>query len=247
VRATISRAIDWPCDLHTVYAESNLGCGRRVASGIDWVFARETEAIFLEDDCLPHPTFFSFCAELLARYRDDGRVAQICGSRIVAERFAQSTSYSYSRYGPVWGWASWRRAWQGYDFELRDWPTRRNAGWLQRTFVSRREGGMRRHIYDELHAGRIDTWDYQWGYTKFTRGQLSVIPAVNLVDNLGGGAGATHPILDTVAGAAQAMTWPLIAPPRVEADLTYDRAFSRHIAPSWGARVGRRLQSLLRR
>ncbi|MCW5549112.1 MAG: hypothetical protein KIT44_09130, partial [Opitutaceae bacterium] len=111
VRELIRTQVDWPCELHKDYATSNLGCGRRVSSGIDWVLGRENEAVFLEDDCVPHPTFFRFCTELLERYRDNERVAQICGSRIIAEQPGQSASYSFSRYGPVWGWATWRRAW----------------------------------------------------------------------------------------------------------------------------------------
>jgi len=247
VRELIRTHVDWPCELHQDYADSNLGCGRRVSSGIAWVLAQENEAIFLEDDCLPHPTFFSFCKELLRRYRDDERVAQICGSRIVAERPGPSASYSFSRYGPVWGWATWRRAWSGYDFELRDWPMRRDSGWLYHASVTRREADMRLRLYDDLHAGRIDTWDYQWGYAKLVRGQLSVIPAVNLVDNVGFGPEATHRQLDTAAGAARAMSWPLVEPAGVEIDLDYDRAFSRHIAPSLASRLGRRLRSCLHR
>ncbi|MCW5549971.1 MAG: hypothetical protein KIT44_13490, partial [Opitutaceae bacterium] len=111
---------------------------------------------------------------------------------------------------------------------------------------SRREADIRLHIYDELHAGRIDTWDYQWGYAKFVRGQLSVIPAVNLVDNVGTGPGATHRKLDTLAGAARSMAWPLLDPDRIEVDLDYDRAFSRHIAPSWVGRMVRRFKSCLK-
>ena len=63
-RAIIER-VDWPCEVLKNYSEANLGCRTRVSSGLDWVFSTVEEAIILEDDCLPHPTFFRFCEELL--------------------------------------------------------------------------------------------------------------------------------------------------------------------------------------
>ncbi|HSP63875.1 MAG TPA: hypothetical protein VLQ90_12890, partial [Pyrinomonadaceae bacterium] len=93
-----------------------------MSSGIDWVFEQVEEAIILEDDCLPHPSFFRFCEELLERYRDDERVAAIGGSNLLPEWSKDTQSYHFSLLGGIWGWASWRRAWRYYDPEIRSWP-----------------------------------------------------------------------------------------------------------------------------
>src|SRR6185369_14461868 len=113
-RAIIDR-VDWDCKVLTNYSDVNLGCKNRVASGIDWVFEQVPEAIILEDDCLPDPTFFRFCEELLIRYREDERISQICGANFQFGRKRSNDSYYFSRYNHIWGWASWRRAWQHYD------------------------------------------------------------------------------------------------------------------------------------
>src|SRR5262245_27851901 len=81
VRAICDR-VDWPCEVLRNYAETNLGCRQRVSSGLDWVFQTVEEAIILEDDCLPHPTLFSYCQELLERYRYDERVMLISGANV---------------------------------------------------------------------------------------------------------------------------------------------------------------------
>ena len=72
--------VDWDCEVHHNYSETNLGCRQRVSSGISWVFEQVEDAIILEDDCLPHPTFFAFCAEMLECYRHDQRVSSISGN-----------------------------------------------------------------------------------------------------------------------------------------------------------------------
>src|SRR4030095_1100293 len=72
--------IDWGCEVLKNYSDVNLGCGQRPASGLDWVFQNVDRAIIMEDDCLPHPTFFRFCDELLEHYRDDERVMTVSGN-----------------------------------------------------------------------------------------------------------------------------------------------------------------------
>ena len=64
VRNIVS-AVDWPCQVQADFADENMGCRRRVISGLDWVFSQVEEAIILEDDCVPDPSFFPFCSELL--------------------------------------------------------------------------------------------------------------------------------------------------------------------------------------
>src|SRR5665648_587346 len=113
VRAIID-GVDWDCEVLKNYSDVNLGCKRRVSSGLDWVFDTVEEAIILEDDCLPHPTFFRFCEEMLAKYRDDKRIAMISGDNFQFGKKRTEYSYYFSRYTHIWGWASWRRAWDNY-------------------------------------------------------------------------------------------------------------------------------------
>ncbi len=104
-RAVIE-SVDWDCEVLTNYSDKNLGCGRRIASGIEWVFSKVEEAIFLEDDCLPVYSFFKYCQELLEYYRHDERVMTINGTNLQSGQRRTKYSYHFTRYNCSWGWAS---------------------------------------------------------------------------------------------------------------------------------------------
>ena len=185
VRAIVE-AVDWPCDVRTNHAAVNMGCKLRVSSGIDWVFSQVDRAIILEDDCLPSPAFFRFAEEMLDRYAEDRRIYSISGSNFSDSQAADG--HYFSNFALMWGWATWRDRWADYDVEpemptaeLRHMWWRQPISWL-----------YWHKIFRKLTSGGIDTWDYQWMLTVWRNGALTVRPAVNLVQNIGFGADATH-------------------------------------------------------
>jgi hypothetical protein len=189
----IATAIDWPCQLTTLLRTGNLGCKQAVSQAIDWFFEQEEAGIILEDDCLPDQSFFGFCDEMLAHYAAEPRVALISGDNFQFGRRRSASSYYFSRYAHIWGWASWRRVWRQYDRDAAQWPKFRSENGLQRVFGNRTtEIQHWTRIFDALHAGQIDTWDYQVNLMLWTRGMLSILPEVNLVSNIGFGMDATH-------------------------------------------------------
>ena len=184
-RAVVQR-VDWPCEVFTNFSEVNLGCKRRVSSGISWVFELTDRAVILEDDCLPAPSFFSYCREMLTMYECDKRVFSISGSN-----FADKTTqcgHSFSRYSLMWGWATWADRWAGYVLDPKD-----NVSVLLRTWWSRPIVLIYwLLIFRNLAAGKIDTWDYQWILAVWRNNALACRPSHNLVENIGFGADATH-------------------------------------------------------
>ncbi|MES2392705.1 MAG: glycosyltransferase family 2 protein, partial [Acidobacteriota bacterium] len=126
--------VGWPCEVSALFAETNMGCDARIVSGLDWVFSMVDEAIVLEDDCLPDASFFPFCEEMLERYRDDARVAAICGTNLVAESVKGEASYFFSQLGGNWGWATWRKEWERFDHTMDEWPALKRDGVLAEVF-----------------------------------------------------------------------------------------------------------------
>jgi hypothetical protein len=249
-RAIIER-VDWQCDVRTNYASVNLGCKRRVSSGLDWVFETVDEAIILEDDCLPDPTFFAYCDQLLEEYRNDDRIAMISGDNFQPRSRKYSYSYYYSRYTHIWGWASWRRAWRHYDVELRLWPLIRESEVLRDILGSASAARGWRDIFDAVYDGRIDTWDYQWTFACWMRNALSILPNVNLVENIGFGEYATHttkspPVSHRSEGG---MHFPIRHPPYMVRDAAADRftQFSVLGAPGFLNRAQRKARRLMGR
>ena len=192
VREIVAR-VDWPCEVFQNFSEKNLGCQERIISGLDWVFSLVEEAIILEDDCLPDPSFFPFCQQLLQKYREDSRVAYISGDNLVGRYGKPAYSYYFSRIGGIWGWATWRSEWKRYDRHLSDWPELRKQRMLEEVFDEPKAVEFWTRIFDAMHENRgPDTWDYQWFYTHLKNNGLTIVPSVNLVANIGFGKGATH-------------------------------------------------------
>ncbi|AHF92581.1 hemolytic protein HlpA-like protein [Opitutaceae bacterium TAV5] len=236
VRAIIEQGVDWDCDVIRDYADTNLGCRHRVASGLTRAFARLEHAIVLEDDCLPDPGFFPYCGELLARYRDDPRVMHIAGTNFSAPVGAapHGPGYRFSHHPWIWGWATWRRAWEQYDFGMATWDARFSA--LRASFASPWEAQYWISTYDGARSDldRADTWGFPWMFTVRSLGGLSVLPTVNLVENIGIGADSTHTKSDAahLRIPASAAPLPLVCPAgrRVSrfADEHFTRVYCRH-------------------
>ena len=251
----IANFVDWPCEVKTLFQETNLGCKTGVARGITWFFDHEAEGIILEDDVLPIPTFFEFCDELLERYREDTRVSMISGCNLISGHYAPAHSYLFSRYNHIWGWASWRRAWQHYDVSMAAWPAWRDGHGLHGLpGASRLFERHWRGIFDAAYAGKIDTWDYQWTFAIWQMGGLTALPAVNQTYNLGFGPDATHTTQATpqyvIESRPLPLDFPLTHPRLVERDSQADRiinskifgiTFRNRIKAYW-----RRLRSLSR-
>jgi hypothetical protein len=212
----IVEQVDWPCEVRWDYAEVNLGCRHRVASGLNWVFEQVEEAIILEDDTLPDASFFPFCQELLERYRDDDRIMHIGGANFVNSQNKPNQSYIVSHYVHIWGWATWRRAWLKYDFSASSWRHPSARAQMLKALDLNAERAYWAAKFDQLFGSgqQVDTWDYQWLITCWANQGLALQPTANLVDNLGFGADATHTkgtALPPMAPASR-MSFPLSHP-----------------------------------
>jgi hypothetical protein len=245
----IVEAVDWPCEVRRNYAQANMGCGRRIGSGITWAFEQVEEAIFLEDDCLPDPSFFAFCGEMLARYRDDERVMAISGDNFHGGRRYGEADYFFSRYQHIWGWASWRRAWRHYDFGMTRWPALRQERFLEGISRDPLIQDYWRNNFDRVAAGEVDTWDYQWLFSAWVANGLSITPNVNLIANIGFGPDATHTTEanDRMLPQLGRMTFPMRHPSQVVPCDQADRYEERQLFLRWRTRIKMRLRAVLGR
>lgn len=189
----ITEEIDWPCEVFRNYSEVNMGCRKRVSSGITWAFEQVEEAIVLEDDCLPSPAFFEFCQILLDYYRNDERIWMISGDNFQNGQIRGDGSYYFSRYPHCWGWATWKRAWKYYQDDLATWPQFRESGLLKSIFENPKEVEYWTNILDLLKSqGKPDSWAYRWAYTCWSNSGLTILPNQNLVTNVGFGSSSTN-------------------------------------------------------
>lgn len=213
VRQMIAEGVDWPCNLQTLYRDTNLGCKKAVSSALDWFFENEEAGIILEDDCLPHPDFWRFCGELLDKYADDERVFMISGDNFQEGKHVTDDSYYVSALTHIWGWAAWRRSWQKVDLDLSGYDEWVQRGGLKRLFGPGRWERAWKRTFERYRQGRYNTWDYPFLFAAWKHGQYALLPSVNLVSNIGfGHQGATHTNADVYNQLSNISTFSLEFP-----------------------------------
>lgn len=191
VRKYIETHIDWTCDVKKNYAEKNMGCGRRISSGLSWVFEQEEQAIILEDDCVPDSTFFRYCQELLEYYKDDDRIMMINGNNPMSSCYHVQEDYFFSKVPFVWGWATWKRAWNQYDFDLKSWPVAKKDPVWHRIFPLRAYWVYMAE-FDALYRHAFNVWGYQLMYAIIYQDKLAIAPSESHVFNIGFDEEATN-------------------------------------------------------
>lgn len=257
----VVEAVDWPCEVHKNYAAENRGCGRGPKAAIDWLFESETCGIVVEDDCVADESFFDFCDELLERYAEDERVFLISGCNLELKSNVD-TSYFFGYAGTNWGWATWKRCWERMDYAC-SWVNDPEKMERLRSALASQSGRKAaaelawfQQTWQRVSAGEeISYWDVQFQAVRYLYHQLSVIPAVNLITNIGAGAQSTHArsetkrtVLNSKVGKVNAlfnsrysMAFPLRHPAEVVRNSEYDDKVDRYLYPPFVSRMRRKV------
>src|ERR671932_1257558 len=249
-RAIIDR-VDWDCEVFKNYSDINLSCDPRIIDGLNWVFNTVEEAIILEDDCIPHPTFFPYCEQLIDRYRHDERVMNISGQNVLFGRKRTEYSYYFSRFTLCWGWATWRRSGHYLDVDLKLWPEVRDRKFMKDILEDPYAVKVWERTAQMLYDGRLTGWDFKWMFACWLQNGLCIISDRNLVTNIGYGAEATH-IHDEkdpyIKMETEAMNFPLKHPPFIIRDLEADKLTQRTLFdydPNLFKKVQNKLKKIL--
>jgi len=233
VKALIAQ-INW-CEVHTNYANENMNAKMRIASGISWVFEYEERAIILEHDCLPDQSFFPYCENLLEYYANDNRVMHIGGNNFFKQlnlNYKSLDSYFFTHIPHIWGFATWRRAWQYYDVNIIKWPQAQKRKLLYDIFKNDAVVFRWENRLQEYYENRINSWDGQWTFAVLSQGGLSINPNVNLVSNIGFGPEALSCKNedDSLANIpSESIVFPLKHPPFMIVDQEADNIIQRDI------------------
>lgn len=239
----IFEEIPWECEKIEIYAQNNMGCDRRVVSGLNEVFEKEDEAVVLEDDCLPHLSFFSFCREMLLKYRDNSEIMYVSGSKWVQD-YKMPYSYGFSYNTGTWGWATWKRAWKEWHWDRQEWDEKKQD-WLTGIYSDRYRKNWIRDMEKYFTTDSIP-WDYVWRFCVGRR--LSIFPSVNLIENVGFGEDATHTteVMDGYRGGTSDIG-DIKHPPMPEADLEYPKRVEKQYRNTLYRRIKRRIFMIVRK
>ena len=187
----IATAVDWPCEVKTLFRDKNLGCKFAVSSAITWFFEEEDQGIILEDDCLPSQSFFWFCEAMLNKYKNDESIYVISGHNRLPEDICIKEDYVFCKYSSIWGWASWASVWKNYDVGISTWPVVRKR-LIKNISTHIPTQRFWNNVFDKTYNREIDTWDYQLLFLMLSNSAMGILPRLNLVSNIGFGPDATH-------------------------------------------------------
>lgn len=223
-RNTILNAIDWECEVKTLFQNDNLGCGKGVFTAISWLFENEERGIILEDDCVVNSSFFMFMEQILEKYKDDQRIGMVAGSNLVPSYQETRFSYFFSHYKSCWGWGSWRRAWANMDIDMK-WRNDYLMDVINNSGYYAKGQDKWLHQLKCIDTNYVSAWDWQWYFTLAAQNQLCVFPSVNLVTNIGNDANATHTSFGRITYDSYELEFPLKEPAYVCPNERFDKAF----------------------
>lgn len=225
----IVELIDWDCEIKTKFSKKPLGCKYGVSSAINWFFQNVNMGIILEDDCLPSLSFFKYCDQLLNKYKNNNKIMSISGFNPLDNSFFKdNSSYTFSYYGSIWGWATWKRAWNKYELNMKSWNNKSSKDLIKSNLNSNIQYYFRKKNYDLSYESKIDTWDYAWSYSRIVNSGLSIIPKVSLIKNIGFGKDATHTksLFNPFSKITQReINFPLVHPLKIEVNRKYDSIY----------------------
>lgn len=178
---SIIHTIDWDCEVKTLFREDNLGCQLAIYSAINWFFETEEKGIILEDDCLPCESFFSFCEQMLLKYKDNEEIMLVSGTNYLFHKYNNKDAYYKSNLTLIWGWATWKRAWNKMSLttSISD-PTIiydrfKNIDYSDYILQSLRSANDK----------KINSWAIYWSFSVMINKGYAIMPLKNQVSNIG--------------------------------------------------------------
>lgn len=252
--------IDWECEVYENYSLKNKGCGKGPSEAISWAFDYVDKLLIIEDDCVPNLSLFPFMKEMLDKYENDTRIGFISGFNHFKEWETNENSYFFTKCAATLGWGTWKRVWDNYDYFVKNINDPYCCELLKRELINKRAGKERvkswKMAASDSLSKKIDYWDIQFGFLKYTQSYLCIVPKKNLIYNVGIGEGSTHTEKSNyevwkpgriLFMPTSDMEFPLKHPDYVICDRTYDEKYFKSVYPNNIKRIFRIIKKIIRR
>jgi hypothetical protein len=171
---------NFPCETEFIFREQHLHTTDIFHNTIEYVFSHEDEIIVLEDDTVPSPDFFNFCAQMLVDYKNNEMIGCINGCNLNATHIMNQYFLSGLSL-PYWGWATWKSKWELHKKTIIPWEKRAK---VFLPYISQSNRAYFEHFFGDL-KNVSPTWDIQWNWVLLLNNQSTIIPGVNLITNKG--------------------------------------------------------------
>lgn len=181
----IATNVDWDCTVKPLFRDQNLGCAQAVSEAITWFFDHVEEGIILEDDCLPHVSFFEYCDFMLETCRKNEEIWSVAGTKFKCYPYSRNSLGYKSEVFFCWGWATWRDRWFSYKSNVDELlPIER--------FSSSKASEYWNRAIKALENKSVDSWAYKYSLMSIKNSKKNLVPPCNLVRNIGFNKFSTH-------------------------------------------------------
>jgi hypothetical protein len=174
--------VDWNCEVCTYFREENVGCAKNVSEAISWFFSKVEYGIILEDDTVPSQSFYGFCEQMLLKYQHEDTIKLISGTNFLfKENYYSKENYYFSNLPSIWGWATWRRAWGEFTFDIGEV----DYNLIESRFKNK---AYSKHLFNLIQMSLlkdINSWAVFWLYNFIKNNGIAISPSKNLVTNIG--------------------------------------------------------------
>lgn len=249
----IVEQIDWDCEVFRYYQDKNFGCDPSEYIAQKWMFSHVDKGIILEDDDVPSQSFFPFCKELLDKYEHDYRINIICGMNNLGST-SSNASYIFTRYGSIWGWATWKRNVDLWDKDFKWMNDEETVKSLKIKYPNFKQ--LIRVCKYHISTGR-DHYESILGAHQWLNHQLNIVPTQNMITNIGIGADTTHSCddINKLPKATRKLLYqprheidfPIIHPDYVVEDMGFKRKFEKLCRPNKFVWFLRRIEGFIYR
>jgi hypothetical protein len=187
----VVRGREWCKSTTLIEREKNLGLAENIVQGVSGIVNQFGKVIVLEDDIVTSRGFLTFMNQCLAMYEDDSSVMHISGYMYPLK--IQLPETVFLNVVTPWGWATWKRAWDNFDFDAERLHAKLMA--IPNLDLRDYNAGYGREFYNQLVAnvkGSLKTWAVKWHTVIYLNKGFCLHPGRSLVANIGFDGSGEH-------------------------------------------------------
>lgn len=178
-------------EVRVVERDRNLGLAQSLISGISETLEREDRIIVLEDDLVTSPHFLRFMNDGLERFAGSEKVLSVCGYRFPVEGSLPDAYFLPGAF--CWGWATWRRGWDLYEYDDRRLLEEIDQRDLIYEFDFMGSDPLTKILQQSLFPEKeVDSWALRWMGTACIHGMFGLYPGQSLIQNEGFDGSGRH-------------------------------------------------------
>ena len=172
----------------TIYeSNNNKGLADSIISGVTEIINRYGKIIILEDDIVTSSSFLKFMNDSLNYYEEYENVYSVSGYNLplsltpISNNYKEDVFFLYRSH--AWGWGTWKRAWSGIDWTIKDYKLFKIDNKRVKEFYN--IGYDLPNMLKMQMEKKIDSWAVRFAYHHFKNKALCLYPVISFVDNIG--------------------------------------------------------------